>query len=276
MWFCCIPLKSPARYYLFDILPENLLGYLQGKLRAWPVRFHWTLWICVIENWNKASLKDLKSRHDKNVSATIHIDMIWKENSLSAAFSNMLKQGPKSAEHIRWIEFCDALLKIIILSICAIVVLTQWRQLTHICIGKLNIIGSDNGLSPSRHQAIIWTNAVIFLIWPSGTNSSEMLIEIHTSSLRKMYLKMSSEKWHPFCLGLSVLRNDGNASIFCMFSSEIFSISRVKIWVVNHQWNLLWSWWLDSFTVSLHIPFDGQFAREYQWPLKIVAILNIH
>ena len=31
---------------------------------------------------------------------------------------------------------------------------------------KLNIIGSDNGLAPDRHQAIIWTNAGIFLIVP--------------------------------------------------------------------------------------------------------------
>ena len=27
----------------------------------------------------------------------------------------------------------------------------------HICVGKLSIIGSDNGLSPGRRQAIIWT-----------------------------------------------------------------------------------------------------------------------
>ena len=29
--------------------------------------------------------------------------------------------------------------------------------MTHICVGKLTIIGSDNGLSPGRRQAIIWT-----------------------------------------------------------------------------------------------------------------------
>ena len=34
--------------------------------------------------------------------------------------------------------------------------------MTHICVGNLTIIGSDNGLSPSRRQAIIWTNAGIF------------------------------------------------------------------------------------------------------------------
>ena len=36
--------------------------------------------------------------------------------------------------------------------------------MTHICVSKLSIIGSDNGLSPDRRQAIIWTNAGIFLI----------------------------------------------------------------------------------------------------------------
>ena len=36
--------------------------------------------------------------------------------------------------------------------------------MTHICVGKLTIIGSDNGLSPERCQGIIWTNAGILLI----------------------------------------------------------------------------------------------------------------
>ena len=49
---------------------------------------------------------------------------------------------------------------------------------THICVGNLTIIGSDNGLSPGRHQAIIWTNAGILLIGPLRTNISEILIEI--------------------------------------------------------------------------------------------------
>ena len=40
--------------------------------------------------------------------------------------------------------------------------LTHWGRVTHICVGKLTIIGSDNGLSPEWHQTIIWTNAGIF------------------------------------------------------------------------------------------------------------------
>ena len=42
--------------------------------------------------------------------------------------------------------------------------LTHWGRVTHICVGKLTIIGSDNGLSPDRRQAIIWTNDGILLI----------------------------------------------------------------------------------------------------------------
>ena len=83
--------------------------------------------------------------------------------------------------------------------------LTHWGRVTHICVGKLTIIGSDNGLSPGRRQAIIWTNAGILLIWPLGTNFSEILIAIETFSFNKMHLKISSAKWRPFCLGLNVL-----------------------------------------------------------------------
>ena len=47
--------------------------------------------------------------------------------------------------------------------------------MTHICVGKLTIIGSDNGLLPGRRQAIICTNAGIL-----RTNFNEILIEIYT------------------------------------------------------------------------------------------------
>ena len=76
--------------------------------------------------------------------------------------------------------------------------LTQWGRATRICVGKLTNIGSDNGLSPSRRQAIIWTNAGILLIGPLGTNFSEILIGIQTFSFKKMHLKMSSAKWRLF------------------------------------------------------------------------------
>ena len=83
--------------------------------------------------------------------------------------------------------------------------LTHWRRVTHICVSKITIIGSDNGLSPDRRQAIIWINAGILLIGPCGTKFHEILIESQTFSFKKMHFKMSSGKWRPFCLGLNVL-----------------------------------------------------------------------
>ena len=83
--------------------------------------------------------------------------------------------------------------------------LTHWGRVTHICVGNLTTIGTDNGLSPGRRQAIIWTNAGILLIRPSWTNFSEILIEIPIFSFKKMRLKVSSAKRRPFCLGLNVL-----------------------------------------------------------------------
>ena len=82
--------------------------------------------------------------------------------------------------------------------------LTHWGRVTHICVSKLTIIGSDNGLAPDRRQAIIWTNAGILLIRTLGTNFSEIRDEIHSFSFKKMHLKMSA-KWRLFSFGLNEL-----------------------------------------------------------------------
>ena len=58
---------------------------------------------------------------------------------------------------------------------CLTFEISHWGRVTHICVSNLTIIGSDNGLSPGRCQAIIWTNPGILLF----------LIRIQTFSLRK-------------------------------------------------------------------------------------------
>ena len=78
----------------------------------------------------------------------------------------------------------------------------QW-QFSWTATGVL--IGTDNGLSLERRQAIIWTNAGMLLNTCLGTNLSEILIGNQTFSFKKMHLKMSSAKWRPFCLGFNVL-----------------------------------------------------------------------
>ena len=83
--------------------------------------------------------------------------------------------------------------------------LTHWGRVTHICVSKLTNIGSDDGLSHGRRQAIIWTNAGILLIRTLGTYFSEIRGKILSFSFKKMHLKMSSAKWRPFSFGLSEL-----------------------------------------------------------------------
>ena len=106
--------------------------------------------------------------------------------------------------------------------------------MTHICVGKLTIIVSDNGLSPARRQAIIWNNAGILLIGPLGTNVNEILIGIQTFSFKKMHVKMASAKWRPFCLGLYVLIKNGYGWIWMDGSN----ISNSAMYIAK---NLLWS-----------------------------------
>ena len=56
--------------------------------------------------------------------------------------------------------------------------LTHWGRVTHTSVSKLTTIGSDNGFSPGRCQAIIWTSTGILLIGASGTHLSEILNKI--------------------------------------------------------------------------------------------------
>ena len=59
-------------------------------------------------------------------------------------------------------------------------------RVTHICVGNLTIIGSDNGLSPGRRKPIIWTNAEILFIGPLGTKFIEIQIGIQEFLYKKM------------------------------------------------------------------------------------------
>ena len=83
--------------------------------------------------------------------------------------------------------------------------LTHWGRVTHICVSKPTTIGSDNGLSPGRRQAIMWTNAGILLIGPSGTNLSEISSEIYTflteeNAFENVVWKMAAILSRPQCV----------------------------------------------------------------------------
>ena len=127
--------------------------------------------------------------------------LTWYDIALTGLIYVYMSYGlSKISKALKYIQICKHCKNI------AQTVLTHWGRVTHICVCNLTIIGSDNGLSPGRRQAITWANVGILLIGPLGTNCSEMLIEIHPFSFKKIHLKMSSGKWRPFCLGLNVLK----------------------------------------------------------------------
>ena len=112
--------------------------------------------------------------------------------------------------------------------------LTHWGRVTHICVSKLAIIGSDNGLSTDRPQAIIWTNAGLLLIGPLGTNFSEILSKILTSLFKKMRLKVSSAK-RPQCVNSSSPGGCGSHFRYVIFKCIVVitfkSISFTSYWL---------------------------------------------
>ena len=125
--------------------------------------------------------------------------------------------------------------------------LTLWGRVTHICVSKLTIIGSDNGLSPGRRQAVIWINAAILLIRHLGTNFNEISIEILAFSFIKMRLKVSSAKWRPFCLSRNVLTQFTplNLYLMCLIGKILKCI-----WQLWEHWSLRST---DNFVATQHI-----------------------
>ena len=64
-----------------------------------------------------------------------------------------------------------------------------------LCVSNLTTIGSDNGLLPGRHQAIIWTNAGILLTGPletkiQGSLNQNFYIFIQGNAFENVVCKM--------------------------------------------------------------------------------------
>ena len=120
--------------------------------------------------------------------------------------------------------------------------LTHCDRTTHGCDGYLTIIDSDNGFSPGRRQAIIWTDAGIFLIGPLGTNFGESLVEIHTFSFKQMHLKMSSRKWRQFFSRRQCVKG----SMWSVYHTlqGCFTIPKFILYLINvckHLLNAVWN-----------------------------------
>ena len=83
--------------------------------------------------------------------------------------------------------------------------LTYLGLVKHLWVNKPNTIGSNNGLSSDRHQAIIWTSAKI-IIDKNWTVSNNLQWNLN----RNLYILVKENafenvgKWRPFYIGLNV------------------------------------------------------------------------
>ena len=107
--------------------------------------------------------------------------------------------------------------------------------MTHICVSKLSIIGSDNGLSPGRRQAIIRTNDGMLLFGPLRTNFSKILSKIHIFSLKNAFenivCEMASIFTRPQCvkpIQAQPNNNDVNTHIYTMTTSLYHYIENLR------------------------------------------------
>ena len=103
--------------------------------------------------------------------------------------------------------------------------LTHWGRVTHICVIKLSNHWFRLWLAtwpvPSHYLNQCWNS----VNWTRGTNFNKILMKIQQFSFKKMRLKMSSGKWCPFCLGLSVL----NALPMAMYSAYVALMNLVRL-----------------------------------------------
>ena len=125
--------------------------------------------------------------------------------------------------------------------------LTHWGRMTHICVSKLTILGSDNDLSPGRRQPIIWTYDEILLFGQLGTNFSEILIEIYIiqengfdNVVRKMaailsrpqFINAKMMPWYPRQATPGALE-PGTWAVASQKWAPNTSFSEIAIWLVG-------------------------------------------
>ena len=125
---------------------------------------------------------------------------------------------------IRWSYECVKIFRLFLSCTCRTAGLTHWGRMTHICVSKLTIIGSDNGLSPGRRQAIIWTNGIL-LIGPLGTKLQWNLkqnshIFIHENAFQNIVCEMATILFRPQCIKTIV--------IMALHGSGVLSLRQVS------------------------------------------------
>ena len=121
--------------------------------------------------------------------------------------------------------------------------------MTHICVGNLVIISSDNGLSPGRRQAIIWTNDGILLIWTLRKKlfNRNLNIFIQDNAFENIVCEMMAILAWPQCVNTWTDVQDTNIDSLWlgdiyMYENWTFTDSSdgLSLCIPSHSWNQSW------------------------------------
>ena len=164
--------------------------------------------------------------------------------------------------------------------------------MTHICVNKLTIIGSNNGLSPGRRQSIIWTNAGILLIGPLGTNfneTSRIIYFIQENGFQNVVRKLTEIVSRPHCVN-TICMNYWVVKLLCQSITPKLICDWMWVWktenllisegMVTH-FNVLaitekciQSYFLNYYFVSITNAFDTS-MRQFKYRTSILEVSNI-
>ena len=104
----------------------------------------------------------------------------------------------------------------------------EWRIYASVTYANT---GSDNGLLPVRHQAIIWTNAGMLSIRPSRINFREILFKIRRFSFKKIHFETASILSRPQCV-----KGRDSVSLSSMVSLQKGPTRHAYAWQIGPFW----------------------------------------
>ena len=146
-------------------------------------------------------------------------------------------------------------------------------------------IASDNGLSPVRRQAIIWTNAGILSIRPRVTYFSGILIEIPQFHSTKCTWKCRLRKWRPSCLSLNMLiyyilvqhwcsDMDRTCCKICITNEN--SVLQMRIFHYDNVIMGAMASQITNLTIVYSTVYSGADQRKHQSSASLAFVWGIH
>ena len=134
--------------------------------------------------------------------------------------------------------------------------LTRCGLATHICAINQVIIVQVNGFVAVRSQAIIWPITELFSTRPFRKNCGDVLIKGKKFYMKKINLKMSCVKGHPFCSDLKLINK-----------SPILQVAKKFCYVMRLVWDYLigtgvfnWPYVFTSVLILFWWAHCGRFA----------------